>query len=67
MCQSDGVTAAERFFSSKHENLFEFQVENVRIPNRPYKKRKSPSIGRNKEHSLIFGEIFIFLDTIYWM
>jgi hypothetical protein len=37
--RSDGVTAAERFFSSKHENLFEFLVENVRIPNRPYKKR----------------------------
>lgn len=37
--RSDGVTAAERFFNSKHENLFEFLVENVRIPNRPYKKK----------------------------
>jgi hypothetical protein len=37
--RSDGVTAAERFFGSKHENLFEFLVENVRIPNRPYKKK----------------------------
>jgi len=31
----DNTTAAERFFGSKHEDLFESMVANVRIPGRP--------------------------------
>lgn len=33
--RKDGTTAAERFFGSKHEDLFEYLVTNVRIPGRP--------------------------------
>ena len=33
--RSDGTTAAERFFGSRHESLFESLVSNVRIPGMP--------------------------------
>jgi uncharacterized protein DUF6399 len=33
--RSDGTTAAERFFETKHDNLFDCLVKNVRIPGRP--------------------------------
>jgi len=40
--REDGTTAAERFFSCKHENLFEFLVSNTRIPGRPQKQYHDP-------------------------
>lgn len=33
--KDDGSTAAERFFGSKHGELFEYLVENVKIPEKP--------------------------------
>ena len=33
--RTDGTSAAERFFGSKHDDLFEHLVTNVRIPGRP--------------------------------
>jgi len=36
--RSDGTTAAERLFETKHENLFDFLVKSVRIPGRPQKQ-----------------------------
>lgn len=36
--RTDGTTAAERFFGSKHDDLFEHLVANVRIPGRPKKQ-----------------------------
>ena len=36
--RSDGSTAAERFFETKHENLFESLVANVRIPKKPQRQ-----------------------------
>ena len=33
--KSDGSTAAERFFGSKHEDLFKYLEGNVRIPGKP--------------------------------
>lgn len=36
--RNDGTTAANRFFEQDHEDLFEFLVNNVRIPRRPNKK-----------------------------
>lgn len=36
--RSDQTTAAERFFGSKHDNLFESLVDNVRIPGKPQKQ-----------------------------
>jgi hypothetical protein len=35
----DGTTAAERFFETKHENLFESLVTNVIIPGKPQSQR----------------------------
>lgn len=39
--REDGTTAAERFFGQKHEDLFEYLVNNVEVPRRPAKKRIS--------------------------
>ena len=36
--KGDGSTAAERFFQAKHPSLFEYLVENVRIPSKPQKQ-----------------------------
>jgi hypothetical protein len=36
--RSDKTTAAERFFCSKHEDLFESLAVSVRIPGRPHRK-----------------------------
>jgi hypothetical protein len=47
----DKTTAAERFFGSKHENLFESLVMSVRIPGRPQNQYHDPEkrlIGREK-------------------
>jgi len=33
--KDDGSTAAERFFGSKHSELFDYLVENVKIPGKP--------------------------------
>jgi len=46
--RSDGSTAAERFFESKHENLFESLVANVRIPGRPQQQK-------HDEHKRLIG------------
>lgn len=49
--RADKTTAAERFFSRKHESLFESLVKNVRIPGRPQKQYhdlKKRLIGREK-------------------
>jgi hypothetical protein len=49
--RSDGTTAAERFFEGKHENLFDFLVENVRIPDRPKRQHHDMQrrlLGRKK-------------------
>lgn len=49
--RSDGTTAAERFFESKHENLFDSLVANVRIPGRPqqqYHDVQKRLLGREK-------------------
>jgi len=35
----DGTTAAERLFSSKHDDLFESMVAHVRIPGLPHRKK----------------------------
>ena len=50
-CRSDGTTAAERFFGSKHESLFESMLANVRIPGSPKRQNHDPErrqIGREK-------------------
>lgn len=36
--RKDGTTAAERFFRTEHENLFNFLTETVRIPGPPQKQ-----------------------------
>lgn len=36
--RTDETTAANRFFNSVYDDLFEFLVEDVRIPGRPHKK-----------------------------
>ena len=38
----DGTTAAERFFSSKPRDLFEWLLEQVDLPGRPARKRSQP-------------------------
>ena len=37
--RSDATTAAERFFSAKPQNLFEWLLERVDLPGRPAQKR----------------------------
>lgn len=47
----DGTTAAERFFGSKHADLFEYLATNVRIPSRPKQQHhdlQKRLIGREK-------------------
>jgi hypothetical protein len=49
--QSDKTTAAQRFFGSEHENLFESLVKNVRIPGRPQQQHHDLNkrlLGRKK-------------------
>jgi len=49
--RSDGTTAAERFFETKHENLFNTLVEKVRIPGRPQQQHhdlQKRRLGREK-------------------
>jgi len=40
--RSDGTTAAERFFGSKHESLFESLLVNVQIPGSPKRQYHDP-------------------------
>ena len=45
--RSDGTTAAERFFGTKPDDLFEWLIDRISLPSRPAKKRlqpKTPSI-----------------------
>jgi hypothetical protein len=49
----DGTTAAERFFGSKHADLFEYLATNVRIPARPKQQHhdlRKRLMGREKRH-----------------
>ena len=39
--RSDGTTAAERFFGKQHDSLFEFLIDNVRIPGRPWNQKNA--------------------------
>jgi Family of unknown function (DUF6399) len=45
--RSDGTTAAERFFGSKHENLFESMLVNIRIPGSPKRQYHDPVRRQN--------------------
>lgn len=52
--RSDGTTAAERFFETKHEALFDSLVANVRIPGRPQHQHHDTSkrlLGREKRRA----------------
>jgi len=40
--RADGTTAAERFFGSKPQDLFEWLLDRVDIPGRPAQKRSQP-------------------------
>jgi hypothetical protein len=42
--REDGSTAAERFFGQSHGNVFEYLVENIRIPGKPRRSRKDTSV-----------------------
>ena len=51
---SDGTTAAERLFKTKHGDLFKSLVENVRIPGRPKRQHhdiKTRQLGREKQRA----------------
>ena len=51
--RKDGTSAAERFFKSKHADLFEHLVTNVRIPAKPkqqYHDLQKRLLGREKQH-----------------
>ncbi len=45
--RSDGTTAAERLFGSKHKNLFESMLVNVRIPGSPKRQSHDPVRRQN--------------------
>jgi Family of unknown function (DUF6399) len=52
--RKDGTTAAERFFESKHADLFEYLVTNVRIPAKPKQQHhdlQKRLTGRVKRHA----------------
>ena len=52
--RTDGITAAERFFGSKHDDLFEYLVTNVRIPAKPKRQHhdlQKRLIGRKKRYA----------------
>jgi hypothetical protein len=43
----DGTTPAERFFEAKHENLFEWLLDNMDYPARPRKRKASAALAQN--------------------
>lgn len=59
--RTDGTTAAERFFESKHSDLFEYLVTNVRIPARPKRQhhdlQKRPIARKNRHVAQKFDRI----------